>query len=142
MLINEKGIYMIQKIMPEARIIRKNLVRTNLQRTTHLKNLNTRMIRQTDSMHDMIIPGGMTQKEELVHALTGKFPKSVTDRWYEAHGVKSKNLTAGDELVHVDSKVLGDTGYVTDSGSTYAGSGDDHDEGLFSKLLNHIFGND
>ncbi len=133
---------MIQKIMPEARIIRKNLVRTNLQKTTQLKNLNTRMIRQTDSMHDMIIPGGMTQKEELVHALTGKFPKSVTDRWYEAHGVESKKLTGGDELVHVDSHVLGDTGYTTESGSTFAGSGDNHEEGLFSKLFSRLFGDD
>ena len=36
----------------------------------------------------MIIPGGMSKKESLVYQLTGKFPKSVKDRWYEADSGK------------------------------------------------------
>lgn len=67
-------------------------------------------------MHDMVIPDGMTQKEELVYKFTGKFPKSVTDRWQELHGNEVNNIHSGDEIVHVDSQILGDSGYTTESG--------------------------
>jgi len=97
------------------------------------------MIRNNNSLHDMVIPDGMTQKEELVYKFTGKFPKSVTDRWQELHGNEVNNIHSGDEIVHVDSQILGDSGYTTESGMNYAGGKDAEEEGFFSKIINHIF---
>lgn len=53
--------------------------------------MNTRLIRDVKLLHDMVIPEDMTKKEEFVYKLTGKFPKSVTERWYEVHDYNIEN---------------------------------------------------
>ena len=57
---------MINKIMPKT-ITTQNgsFVRKNMQKASELKNLNTRLIRNENSAHDMVIPDGMTEKETL-----------------------------------------------------------------------------
>ena len=55
---------MINKIMPKTVISQKNsFVRKNMQKASELKNLNTRLIRNENSAHDMVIPDGMTEKK-------------------------------------------------------------------------------
>ena len=132
---------MIQKVMSRLETVNKPFVRASMQRKSPLLNLNTRMIRDMSASHDMVIPGGMTRKEEFVYKLTGKFPKSVTERWYEVHGADFKNISSEDGHVLVDSHVLGDTGYTLENGGHYAGSENSSDGGIIDELLDHLLGN-
>lgn len=131
---------MIQKIMPSTKVLTKTYTRKTLQKSSLLQNLNTRLIRSENFAHDMVIPGGMTQKEEFVYKLTGKFPKSVTDRWYETHDYNiNQHLSGDDETVRVSSQILHDTGYTTDSGAHYSGIDSSDDEGCISRIIGHLF---
>lgn len=91
----------------------KNISRMQLQKQSCLKNLNTRMVRDDHSLHDMLIPGGMSTKEAFIYKLTGKYPKSVTERWKQIWGADIKNVSTDDEVVHVHKSVLQDTGYFS-----------------------------
>ena len=135
---------MINKIMPKTAIFRNNsLIRNNLQRVSELKNLNTRLVRNENCANDMVIPGGMTEKETFVYKLTGKFPKSVTDRWYETHDYHiDQHLNGSDESVRVTAQDLHNYGYIADDGGHYGDSVDNSDdEGFISKLIGHLFDN-
>lgn len=133
---------MINKIMPKT-ITTQNgsFVRKNMQKASELKNLNTRLIRNENSAHDMVIPDGMTEKETFVYKLTGKFPKSVTDRWYETHDYNiNQHLSGDDEAVRVTTQELHNYGYIANDGGHYGDineSGDD--EGFISKIIGHFF---
>ena len=131
---------MINKIMPKT-ITTQNgsFVRKNMQKASELKNLNTRLIRNENSAHDMVIPNGMTHKEAFVYKLTGKFPKSVTDRWYETHDYNiNQHLSENDETVRVTAQNLHDYGYVDDNGGHYGGIEDGNSEGFISKIIGHL----
>lgn len=133
---------MIQKIMPSTKTIAKPLSRSSLKKTSFLKDLSTRLYRDASSFkssHNMIIPGGMTQKEELVYKLTGKFPKSVTDRWHEVHGSDIHNIDSHDQLVSVDVETLANTNYGDGIYSSHATSDATDDDGIISKILDFIF---
>lgn len=129
--------------MPKIVISQKNsFVRKNLQKTSELKNLNTRFIRNENFPHDMVIPGGMTAKEAFVYKLTGKFPKSVTDRWYETHDYNiNQHLSGDDEAVKVTAQELHDYGYIADNGGHYGGVDNNDEDGFISKIIGHFFDN-
>ncbi len=91
----------------------KKMSRFKLQKQSCLKNLNTRMVRDDHSLHDMLIPGGMSIKESFIYKLTGKYPKSVTERWKQIFGADIKNVGMDDEVVHVHKSVLQETGYFS-----------------------------
>ena len=100
---------------------------------------NMRLIRNENSAHDMVIPNGMTPKEAFVYKLTGKFPKSVTDRWYETHYYNiTQHLSENDETVRVTAQNLHDYGYVDDNGGHYGGIEDGDSEGFISKIIGHL----
>lgn len=91
----------------------KPINRKLLQKYSDLKNLSTRMIRDDNYPHDMLIPGGMTLKESLLYKLTGKFPKSVTERWKQVFEPEIKNVDSKDEVIRVSKNVLRETGYFS-----------------------------
>lgn len=96
----------------------KIIDRKILKNNSSLRNLNTRMIRDDYSLHDMLIPGGMSIKEQLLYKLTGNYPKSVTERWHQIFGADLKNVDANDDVVKVSKGVLRECGYfsnVTDN---------------------------
>lgn len=133
---------MIQKVLPITNEIKKPLLRSNLKRTSNLKNLNTRLIRDEASFkasHDMVIPGGMTQKEEFVYKLTGKYSKSVTERWYEVHGSDANNVSPNDQLVSTDTETLANTSYGEGIYSSDVTPDNNENEGFIGRIINHLF---
>ena len=134
---------MIEKIIPKVTFSRNStFYRKNLQKVSKLKNLNTRLIRNENFPHDMVIPDGMTQKEAFVYKLTGKFPKSVTDRWYEVHDYNiNQHLSGDDEVVRVSSQVLHDAGYTGENSAHYSDIDSSDDDSWLGKIIGHLFDN-
>ena len=95
--------------------ILKPIDRSKLQEKSCLKNLKTRLIRDDQSTHSMLIPGGMNFKESLQYKLTGKFPKSVIERWHQVFEPDLKNISSNDEVVQVSKNVLRESGYFLDN---------------------------
>ncbi len=93
----------------------KPIDRSKLQEKSCLKSLKTRLIRDDQSTHSMLIPGGMNFKESLQYKLTGEFPKSVTERWYQIFEPELKNISSNDEVVQVSKNVLRESGYFLDN---------------------------
>lgn len=85
------------------------VIRKVLQRQSALTNLDGGSIRNI--ITTMIIPGGMSRKEAFVYKLTGKFPKSVLDRWYVA-GNGNRIIHEGDQEVKIGDHLLGDPDFV------------------------------
>lgn len=82
--------------------------RSVLQTKTLLNDLYGGSINEIS--HTMIIPGGLNVWEKLYHASTGKYPASVTSRWFEK-GRGENIIQNGDYEVKIGSHIPGDPDY-------------------------------
>ncbi len=129
-----KEVKMITKITQNKTIT--PILRKTLQKRSSLTNLNGGSI--PNIIKTMIIPGGMSKKESLVYQLTGKFPKSVKDRWYEADSGKIPQ--EGDQEIKFGDHLTGDPDFAPHDVNLddYTGlpTGDDHSE--LGDIINEI----
>lgn len=107
---------MIQKISMQTTKSAMMLARQNLQRTSYLKNLNgssmSGSLENGPRMFNMIVPGGLSKKEDFVMKLTGKIPQSVRERWFE-DGSLGRHAESGDiEIGMIDGKIAGISDYT------------------------------
>lgn len=114
-------------------------VRSSLQKSSLLKNLDSGG-HWEDFSHKMIIPGGMTFKEKAYFNLTGNYPKSVMERWYEA-GSETVKANIEDDVVQIGSHISDSSNFDIHNISDTTISSNHDDEGFFSKLT-HLFTGD
>ncbi len=135
-MVNIKEEKMIHKIIPQSKI-NIPIIKKSLQKQSSLINVNGGSI--PNIITTMIIPGGITKKESFVYQLTGKMPKSVKDRWYEA-GSNNRIPQEGDQEIKFGDHIAGDSDFEPHDIdlSDYSGlsTGDDHSE--LGDIINEI----